>query len=210
MSQQTDSSPPSSPVPSQAAPVAKGKGRATSPPSTAIASQTARDALAKGRAQVAANVTYSVALQNLGPGSISSSQRRARIAVRTSTPVPQQQQPLQSPPPLQTTPHPNDPIQTKHQWKMLSAFLSWGRLGLSKVIYEEARTRAPEHSSWKLLAEDEEKEKYVYQLLHLLPDRIITSLIKNTLSFDYHNDLEVKRFVNSDMTPKEMQPMAGV
>ena len=50
------------------------------------------------------------------------------------------------------------------------------------------------------LTEDEkkEKEKYVYQSLHLLPDRVITSLIKNTLSFDYHNDLEVKRFVNRD------------
>ena len=55
-----------------------------------------------------------------------------------------------------------------------------------------------------------ETEKYVYQLLHILPDCIITSLIKNTLAFDYHNDIEIKRFVNSDMTPKEMQPMAGI
>ncbi len=210
MSQQTGSSPPSSPVASQAARDAKGKGRASSPPSTPIASQTARDALAKGRAQVAANVTYSVALQNLGPGSITSSQRRARIAVRFPTPVPQPQQPLQSPPPFRTTPHPNDPLQTKHQWQMLNAFVSWGRLGLSKFIYKEARARAPDHFSWNLLADDEEKERYVYQLLHLLPDRIITSLIKNTLSFDYHHDLEVKRFVNSDMIPKEMQPMAGI
>lgn len=38
---------------------------------------------------------------------------------------------------------------------------SWGRLGLAKVIYREARTRAPDRSSWTLLAEDEEKEKYV-------------------------------------------------
>ena len=55
-----------------------------------------------------------------------------------------------------------------------------------------------------------ETEKYVYQFLHILPDCIITSLIKNTLAFDYHNDIEIKRFVNSDVTPKEMQPMAGI
>ena len=41
MSQQQDSSPPSSPVPSQASPVAKGKGRATSLSSTQAVSQVA-------------------------------------------------------------------------------------------------------------------------------------------------------------------------
>lgn len=183
---------------------------ASSPPSTPVASQVARDALAKGKAQVAANLTYAVALQNLGPGSISSQRRNARIAIRSSTPIPQQQQALQPPPPLQKTPHPNDPIQTKHQWKMLCAFQSWGRLGLSKVIYEEARSRASDHSSWELLAQDAEKELYVYQLLNLLPDPIIESLIKNTIAFDYQNDLEVKRFVHSDMIPKEVQKMAGI
>ena len=210
MSQQTGSSPPSSPVINQAARDAKGKGRASSPPSTPIASQKAQDALAKGRAQVAANITYSVALQNLGPGSITTSQRKARLATRFSTPISQPQQPLRSPPPFEKTPSPNNPLQTKHQWQMLNAFESWGRLGLSKYIYAEARTRAQDHVSWNLLADDEEKEKYVYQLLHLLPDCIITSLIKNTLSFDYHHDLEVKRFMNSDMIPREMQPMAGI
>ena len=86
----------------------------------------------------------------------------------------------------------------------MHAFLRWGRPGLAKVIYEEAETRASDHSSWKLLADDMEKEKYVYQLLHILPDCIFTSLIKNTLAFDCHNDLEIKKYVNSDMTPKEM------
>ena len=41
------------------------------------------------------------------------------------------------------------------------------------------------------------KEKYIYELLHLLPDRIITSLIRQILSVDDHNDLDVSRFVNS-------------
>lgn len=35
-------------------------------------------------------------------------------------------------------------------------------------------------------------------------------LIKNTLPFDYHNDLEAARFVNSDITPEEMQHTAGI
>ncbi|KAK0510737.1 hypothetical protein JMJ35_007169 [Cladonia borealis] len=192
MSQPTDSSPPP-PV-----------------PSTPVASQAARDALASGKAKVAANPTFAVGLQNLGPASISSQRLKARFAARSATPIPQQQQPLPTPPPLQTTPDPNDPIQSKHQWKMLYAFLSWGRLGLSKVIYQEARARASDHGSWDLLAQDETKELYVYQLLNLLPDAIIISLIKNTLAFDYHNDLEVKRFVVSDMMPKEMLPMAGI
>lgn len=89
-------------------------------------------------------------------------------------------------------------------------FPDWGRLGLSKVIYEEARTRASDHSSWSLLAEGEGKEQYVYQLPNPLPDQIIASLIRNTIAFDYRNNSEVQRFVNSDMTPKEMRPMAGV
>ena len=78
------------------------------------------------------------------------------------------------------------------------------------MIYEEARSRASDHSSWNLLAEDEGKELYVYQLLNGLPDHIIASLIRNTIAFDYQNDLDVRRFVNSNMMPREMQPMAGV
>ena len=94
---------------------------------------------------------------------------------------------------------------------MLHASQSWGRLGLSKAIYEEARAwaAATDHS-WVLLAEDEEKDQLVYYLLNMLPDPIIVSLKINTIAFDYHNDSEVRRFVTSDMMPKEMQPMAGV
>ena len=62
-----------------------------------------------------------------------------------------------------------------------------------------------EYSSWTDLAEDEGKEKYVNQLLHLLPDRIVVSLIKNTLAFDYHNDLEVRRFINGDGLDDRLQ-----
>ena len=51
MSQQPESSPPSTPVPSQASPVAKGKGRATSPSSTPVLSRIAREALAKATDQ---------------------------------------------------------------------------------------------------------------------------------------------------------------
>ena len=78
------------------------------------------------------------------------------------------------------------------------------------MIYEEARSRASDHTSWNLLAEDEGKELHVYQLLNGLPDHIIASLIRNTIAFDYQNDLDVRRFVNSNMMPREMQPMAGV
>ena len=59
----------------------------SSPPSIPAASQIARYALAKYKAQVAANLTHPAALQNLGPGSIALSQRRACIATRTSTPI---------------------------------------------------------------------------------------------------------------------------
>ena len=93
---------------------------------------------------------------------------------------------------------------------MLNAFRSLGRLGLSKFIYEEARGRAIEHSSWRLLAEDEEEEKHVYQLLHLLPDYIITSLIRNTLSYDARTNPAVKSFVNAEMVPKEISTTAGI
>ena len=89
-------------------------------------------------------------------------------------------------------------------------FQRWGRLGLTKVVYREAHTHTLDHSSWTLLAEDEEKEKYMYQLLHLLPDCIITSLIKNTISFNYHNDQKVRMFINGDIRPKEMLLMAGI
>ena len=66
------------------------------------------------------------------------------------------------------------------------------------LIGGNRRLSSVECSSWNYLAEDEEKEKSVYQLLHLLPDRIVVSLIKNTFAFDYHNDLEVKRSINGD------------
>ena len=207
MSQQT--SPPSTPAAGQAA---KDDAPATQPPATPAASQAARDALAKGRAQVATNQSLSVAMQNLGPGSVHSAQRKARLALRASTPQlqPQQRQPLPSVPTLRPTPHPDDPVQCQHQLEMLNAFRSFGRLGLSKFIYREARDRANERHSWRLLADDEEKEKYVYQLLHLLPNQIITSLIRNTLAFDARTNSEVKKFVEGEMTPREMSPMAGI
>ena len=131
-------------------------------PSTPVANQAARNDLASGKAKVAANPTFAVALQNLGPASISSQRLKARFAARFATLIPQQQQPLPAPPPLQIIPNSNDSIQSKHLWRMLYAFLSWGRLGLSKVIYQEARARASDHGSWDLLAEDETKELYVY------------------------------------------------
>ena len=209
MSQQT--SPPSPPAAGQAA-KDEDDAPATQLSSTPVASQAARDALAKGRAQVATNPSLAVAIQSMGPGSVHSSQRKARLALRASTPQPQpqQRQPLPSVPTLRLNPHPDDPIQCQHQLEMLNAFRGLGRLGLSKVIYREARDRANEHFSWRLLADDEEKEKYVYQLLHLLPNQIITSLIRNTLAFDARTNPEVKKFVEGEMTPREMSPMAGI
>ena len=198
-SQQTGSSPPATPVVST-----------SQLPATPVASQAAKDALAKGRAQVTTNPSLSVALQNIGPGSIYSSQRKAQQALRASTPQPQQPKPLRAPLVLQPTPHPDDPIQSQHQLGMLNAFNSLGRLGLSKFVYEEAQSRAMEHYSWKLLADDEEKGKYVYQLLHLLPDQVITSVIRNTLARDARTNRAVKSFVVSEMTPREMSPMAGI
>ena len=217
MSQQTGSSPPSTPTASQATEV---DVPATSPPSTQailpsstpVASQAARDALAQGRAQVAANPSLSVAIQHIGPRIIHSSQSQARLALRAATPQPQpqQRQPLPSPPSLRLTPHPNDPIQCEHQLGMLNAFHSFGRHGLCKFIYQAARDRARDHSSWKLLADDEEKEKFVYQLLHQLPDQVIKSLIRNTLALDAKTITEVKKFVDSEMMPREMATMAGI
>ena len=209
MSQQT--SPPSPPAAGQAA-KDEDDAPATQLSSTPVASQAARDALAKGRAQVATNPSLAVAIQSMGPGSVHSSQRKARLALRASTPQPQpqQRQPLPSVPTLRLNPHPDDPIQCQHQLEMLNAFRGLGRLGLSKVIYREARDRANEHFSWRLLADDEEKEKYVYQLLHLLPNQIITSLIRNTLASDARTNPEVKKFVEGEMTPREMSPMAGI
>lgn len=197
-SQQIGSSPPATPAAST-----------SQVPATPVASQAAKDALAKGRAQVTTNPSLSVALQNIGPGSIYSSQRKAQQALRASTPQPQQPKPLRAPLVLRPTPHPDDPIQSQHQLGMLNAFNSLGRLGLARVIYKEAQSRAMEHSSWKLLADDEEKEKYVYQLLHLLPDEVITSVIRNTLARDARTN-PVKSFVVGEMTPREMSPMAGI
>ena len=55
--------------------------------------------------QVAANPNLAVAIQNIGPGSIHLSQRKARLALRASTPqpLPQQRQPLASLPSLRPT-----------------------------------------------------------------------------------------------------------
>ena len=216
MSQQTGSSPPSTPTASQATEVdvpatLPPSTQAMLPPSTPVASQAAKDALAQGRAQVAANPSLSVAIQHIGPRVIHSSQSQARLALRAATPQPQpqQRQPLSSPPSLQLTPHPDDPIQCEHQLGMLNAFHSFGRHGLCKFIYQAARDRAS-HYTWKLLADDEEKEKFVYQLLHQLPDQVIKSLIRNTLAFDARTIPEVKKFVNSEMTTMEVATMAGI
>ena len=184
------------------------------PPSTPVASQAARDALAKGRAQVAANQSLAVTIQSMGPGGVHSSQRRAQLALRGSTPQPQpqpqQRRPLPSVPTLRPTPYPDDPIQCQHQLGMLNAFRGLGRLGLAKFIYQAARDRYNDHSSWELLADDEGKEKFVYQLLHSLPNEVLTSLIKNTLALDARTNPEVKRFVQDEMMPRRMRPMAGI
>lgn len=42
--------------------------------------------------------------------------------------------------------------------------------------------------------------RYCIPITASLPDRIIASLVKTTLSFDHHSNLEVKRFVDSDLT----------
>ena len=184
------------------------------PPSTPMASQAARDALAKGRAQVAANQSLAVTFQSMGPGSVHSSQRRARLAVRDSTPQPQpqpqQRRPLPAVPTLRPFPHPDDPIQSQHQLGMLNAFRGLGRLGLAKFIYQAARDRSKDHWSWKLLAGDEGKEKFVYQLLHSLPNEVINSLIRNTLALDIQTDPAVKKFVDDEMMPRQMRSMAGI
>ncbi len=63
---------------------------------------------------------------------------------------------------------------------------SWGRHGLSTFIYEKARDRAMKHYSWRLLADDEEQEKFVYQLLHLLPTGSLPSRRK-VLRYNHRN-----------------------
>ena len=184
------------------------------PPSTPMASQAARDALAKGRAQVAANQSLAVTIQSMGPGSVHSTQRRAQLALRDSTPQPQpqpqQRRPLPAVPTLRPFPHPDDPVQCQHQLGMLNAFRGLGRLGLAKFIYQAARDRYNDHWSWKLLAGDEGKDKFVYQLLHSLPNEVLISLIKNTLAIDAQTNPAVKKFVEDEMMPRQMRPMAGI
>ncbi len=65
-------------------------------------------------------------------------------------------------------------------------------------------------NSWYAIIEDEEDDEtcYTFQLLMLLPDCIIKSLIQNTLAYDYAKDKEVKGFVNRHM--KTHIPYAGI
>ena len=92
---------------------------------------------------------------------------------------------------LQTRPHPGDPIQNDLQLRMLKGFKVYGRIGLVKEIHAEARAR-----SWSIIIDDlDSGNNYMIQLLTLLPDCIIESLIKNTPPYDSINDSEVRKFV---------------
>ena len=98
---------------------------------------------------------------------------------------------------------------------MLDAFGQKGRWGLQQELYEEASRRWQEFTSDKK-PEDREKNSwfslvkdhneitgYVYQFLMLLPDCIIRSLIRNTLTYDYYHSGEVRSFADTYMMPKQ-------
>ena len=112
--------------------------------------------------------------------------------------------------------HPADPFRTQHQRRMMDAFIAHRRWGLRGEIVAEARRRlnsvakGSKKSSWHAIIEDEEDDEtcYTFQLLMLLPDYIIESLIKNTLAYDYAKDPKVKAFVNRHM--KTHIPYAGI
>lgn len=112
--------------------------------------------------------------------------------------------------------HPADPFRTQHQRRMMDAFIAHRRWGLRGEIVAEARRRlhsvakGSKKSSWHAIIEDEEDDEtcYTFQLLMLLPDCIIESLIKNTLAYDYANDPKVKAFVIRRM--KTHVPYAGI
>ena len=103
--------------------------------------------------------------------------------------------------------HPEDPFRTKHQRRMMDAFITHRRWGLRREILEEAKRQwalvgnGNENNSWYSIIEDEEKveTRYTLQLLMLLPDCIIKSLIQNTLAYDSTKQKEVRAFVNRHM-----------
>ncbi|KAL8794921.1 MAG: hypothetical protein Q9195_002503 [Heterodermia aff. obscurata] len=100
---------------------------------------------------------------------------------------------------------PSNSLLTKNQHYMLHSFQTIGRQALTDAIYKIAEDIVEEHpeaANFELLENDQRnKTWYVLQLLKTLPDKIIESLIKGTLSYDYYKgeDLELQAFVDEEM-----------
>jgi len=92
---------------------------------------------------------------------------------------------------------PSQPIQDEFQEEMLYFFEKEGYWGLAVTMYERA---AQEHtgssnSYWKSLVEDCGTTWFLYQYLLSLPSNVICSLIRNTITYDFHHDNEIRKFV---------------
>lgn len=101
---------------------------------------------------------------------------------------------------------------------MLNAFDASGRLGLAKVIYDEARFGKAQHpgSSWDILIDDGtpdvngKVQGYVFLLLTLLANFIIRSLIKNNIAFDVANNRQLREYVTKEMVAPAKPKRAGI
>ena len=82
-------------------------------------------------------------------------------------------------------------------------------MGLQKEIYRQAETQKilenqggysslRNDSSWERILDDKKfVRNHVYHVLMTLPDKVIVSLVKNTMAHDALHDREVRDFVKS-------------
>lgn len=163
-------------------------------------SQDAIASKANAQAKVAQSTNISLAISSL-----SSQVSGLAVSARSERPEEPPQWVPRAIIELQTRPDPEVPVQTSFQRAMLDGFKTRGRYGLQLKIYQEALNNHARNSSWYSIIEDKEKSiGHMHQLLMLLPDCIIVSLIKGTLPYDYWQgqDEELKSFVDHYMTPR--------
>ena len=100
---------------------------------------------------------------------------------------------------------PDEPIQTNFQQRMLHAFEHQGHWGLAMELYLQAERKMNSGSkpaSWRKIAEDRTNEHFtVYIQLLTLPDFIIPSLIRNTITLDRVSNSRIHQYILSQMEP---------
>lgn len=169
-------------------------------------------------ARLAASTNWDVAIRNAVSQGGSNFLRRHEALTASSTSGRPLTPPLLSLPDVKTLSsesNPEDAIQSEHQLRMMKAFDEAGRMGLEGAIFEECCERLELKptlkSSWRTLIDDYKNDNgRVFQLLLLLPDHIIRSLIRNTLSYDLYHDPDVKIFVHTRMKVNKSRPCAGI